>query len=229
LITSFGALSGKTFALLRLGDLGEVLRIVRAGKESFEENRTRWRLLHVREAWIRLLAFDYQGALNLYESISDDRDQWAVQPRAICEMAEGYMAEQQKDFPRALTHFSRVYQLDSGTKFFLSWLWRINAHLELGNVWLRSGETTKSKSASESILKSALSVADPHIQVLALELAARVFMAESEMPRAQEHIENAIRLAEQYEIPLAAWRAYATASEIFRARERTAGATVLFS
>jgi len=218
LITSFGALSGKTFALLRLGDLGEVLRIVRAGKESYEENRTRWRLLHVREAWIRLLAFDYQGTLNLYDSISDDRDQWAVQPRAICEMAEGYMAEQQKDFPRALTHFSRVYQLDSGTKFFLSWLWRINAHLELGNVWLRSGETTKSKSASESILKSALSVADPHIQVLALELAARVFMAESEMPRAQEHIENAIRLAEQYEIPLAAWRAYATASEIFRAR-----------
>jgi len=217
LITSFGALSGKTFALLRLGELGQVLRIVRAGKESFEENRTRWRLLHVREAWLRLLAFDYPGTVKLYESISHDRDQWAIQPRAICEMAEGYMAEQQQDFPLALAHFSRVHQMDPGTKFFLSWLWRITAHLELGNVWLRSGDTAKSKFASESVLRSALSVADPHIQVLAWDLAARLSMAESEMPLAQERIEKAIQLAEQYEIPLAAWRAYATASEIFRA------------
>lgn len=216
LITSFGALSGKTFALLRLGELGEVWRIVRAGKESFEENRTRWRLLHVREAWLKLLAFDYQGTLNLYESISADRDKWAVQPRAICEMAEGYMALQRKDFPVAISHFSKVYQLDPGTKFFVSWLWRLAAHVELGNVWLQSGEIAKAKCASEGVLKGSLAVADPHIQVLAWEFAARVALADKKMALAHERIESAVRLVEKVEVPLAAWQAYATASEIYR-------------
>lgn len=218
LITSFGALSGKTFALLRLGELGEVLRMVQAGKESFEENRTRWRLLHVREAWIRLLSFDYAGILNLYESISEDRDPWAVQPHAICEMAEGYMAAQQKDCRGALSHFSNVYQLDRSIKFFLSWLWRMTAHLEIGNVRLQSGEIVKSKSVAENALKNASMVADPHIQALAWEFGARVALAEDNLALAQDRIERAVRLVEKYRIPLAAWKAHATASELCRKR-----------
>ena len=217
LIASFGALSGKTFALLRLGELGEVLRIIRAGKESFEENRTRWRLLHVREAWLRLITFDYTGALALYESISEDRDKWAIQPRAICEMAEGYLAVKQKEYSRAISHFSSVHHLDPGTKFFVSWLWRLAAHLELGNVWLQSGDITKADSASKDILKRALSVADPHIQVLAWDFAARVALADKKMGAAREAIESAVGVVQKYEVPLAAWQAHATASEIYSA------------
>lgn len=50
LIVHFGALSGKTLALLRLGQLGEVLRITRAGRELADENLARSWLLSFREA-----------------------------------------------------------------------------------------------------------------------------------------------------------------------------------
>src|SRR5262249_41414750 len=106
LITSFGALSGKTFALLRLGEFGEVLRLIRAGKESFEENRTKWWLLSVREAWLRVVAFDYDGALQICAPICEGTEPFregseqyrSVQPRAIAEMATGYAALQRMDF-----------------------------------------------------------------------------------------------------------------------------------
>jgi hypothetical protein len=41
LIAHFGTLSVKTLALLRLGQLGEVLRITQAGKELADENDPR--------------------------------------------------------------------------------------------------------------------------------------------------------------------------------------------
>src|SRR5262249_46289205 len=119
LITSFGALSGKTFALLRSGNLGELLRLTRAGRESFEENRTRWWLLSVREAWLRVTSFDYAGAIKICESLIESSDRYrSVQPRAIREMAVGYMALNMKDFQRAIACFSRVYRPQIQTKFF---------------------------------------------------------------------------------------------------------------
>jgi hypothetical protein len=69
LIPHFGAVSGKTLILLRMGRLGEVLRITRAGRESTDENVARSWLLTFREAWLRILVFDYEGALRISEAV----------------------------------------------------------------------------------------------------------------------------------------------------------------
>lgn len=224
LITSFGALSGRTFALLRLGDFGEVLRLIRVGKGSIEENRTLWWLLSVREAWLRLVAFDYAGALEICAPIcegSEDHREGSeqyrsVQPRAIAEMAAGYAALERKQFRQAIAHFSHVHSPEVPTKYFLRWLWCLTAHLELGNAWLQAGDIAQAKSASASFLESALQTSDPQLQVLGWELGARVAMAEDDTRLARERIDNALVLLTKYEIPMAAWRAFATASDIYR-------------
>ena len=59
-IAHFGALSGKTLALLRCGRL--VLPITQAGRELVKENLARSWALDFREAWIRAMAFDFEGA-----------------------------------------------------------------------------------------------------------------------------------------------------------------------
>jgi len=226
LITSFGALSGKTFALIRLGNFGEVLRLTRPGRESFEENRTRWWLLSVREAWLRLVTFDYAGAVQICQPITEGTEPYregsdqyrSIQPRTISEMAAGYIALQQNDFRQAIDCFSRVHQPKLVTKFFLGWLWRMMAHQELGNAWLRAGDFARAKQLSDSFLESALGTADPQLRTLAWDLSARVSMAEKNTVLAQEQIENGLAVLGKYEIPTAAWQTFATASEIYQSR-----------
>src|SRR5215831_3002364 len=62
LIPYFGTLSGTTLALLLLGQLGKVLRITRERREFTEDNRARYWMLSIREAWLRILALDREGA-----------------------------------------------------------------------------------------------------------------------------------------------------------------------
>src|SRR5262249_42727271 len=53
------ALSGKTVALLHSGQLGELLRIVRAGREMAAKNGNDPWLFVFREAWLRSVILDF--------------------------------------------------------------------------------------------------------------------------------------------------------------------------
>jgi predicted ATPase len=63
-----GAIGGKLLSLLRLGQLGEVLRIIRAGYEMAEKNGNDPWFYNFREAWLRTLAFDFEGARGVCEA-----------------------------------------------------------------------------------------------------------------------------------------------------------------
>jgi DNA-binding winged helix-turn-helix (wHTH) protein/tetratricopeptide (TPR) repeat protein len=215
LIPHFGALSGKTIALLRRGELGEVLRITQAGRELADENLARSWLLSFREAWLRILAFDYEGALRICETISMASARYhPAQPQIISLIAAGYMAIERREYSRAIELFEQVHDPDLATKFFLHWMWRMTAQLESGNVWLLCGQILKARVASDKFLESALSTADPHLQALAWDLKTRVAMAENDFARAREHIQNAFAILEKSEIPIAAWQTYATAWQL---------------
>ncbi|HET9804908.1 MAG TPA: AAA family ATPase, partial [Candidatus Acidoferrum sp.] len=223
LITSFGALSGRTFALLRLGNFGEVLRLIRAGKGSLEENRTLWWLLSVREAWLRLAVFDYAGATEICAPICEGKENFregseqyrSAQPRAIAEMAAGYTALQRREFRQAIGHFSHVHRPEVPTKYFLHWLWRHTAHLELGNAWLQAGDINQAESVSANFLDAALQTSDPQLQASAWELRARVAMAKNDAGLARDQIDNALAVLAKFEIPTAAWPTFVTASDIY--------------
>ena len=53
-------------------------------------------------------------------------------------------------------------------------------------------------------------------QALAWEASARVAMAELDVARARDSITKALSAMEDYEVPLAAWRVHASASELYR-------------
>src|SRR4030095_1353604 len=69
LIAHFFALSGKTVALLRSGCFGEVLRIIRDGKQRAAKNGNDPWLFNFREAWLRTLAWDFDGASRVCDAI----------------------------------------------------------------------------------------------------------------------------------------------------------------
>src|SRR5262249_529310 len=93
LMEHFFGLSGKTVILLRVGRLGEVLQIVRDAKEMAEKNGNDPWLFNFREAWVRMLALDFEGSARVCDSIMQVETLYPVgQPQTIGRIAKGYSA-----------------------------------------------------------------------------------------------------------------------------------------
>jgi len=216
-LAHFGALSAKTFVLLRTGQLGKVLQIAKAGRASPDENLSLYWLLTLREAWLRTLAFDFEGARRICQASCNARGEYPDgQYYAIDQMAAGNMALHQGKYSQALEHFKHVQDLEVSTKFFMHWAWRMMAQLELSNAWLLSGNMQNARTAADGFLESALSTADPHLQALAWELKTRVAMAEDDLKGARECIQQALAIVDKFEILVAAWQAHGTAWQLYR-------------
>src|SRR5262249_54765297 len=68
-VVHFLAFSGKTLALLLSGRLGELLQLLRAGREIAERNGNEPWLFVFREAWLHTTVLDFAGALQLCEGM----------------------------------------------------------------------------------------------------------------------------------------------------------------
>ncbi|MGH9794065.1 MAG: ATP-binding protein [Candidatus Acidiferrales bacterium] len=214
-VAHYIALSGKILALLRLGQLGELLRITRVGREMAEENRACFWLLGIGEAWLRTLVLDFEGAQRICETIRE-ATAGAAQPKAMGQIAAGYLELDRRQYEQAIEHFRQVSDPEVTTKFFLHWFWRMIAQLGSGNAWLLSGNILNARTTAASFLASALSTADPHLQALAWELKTRVAMADNDWSGARESIQQALAIVDKFEILVAAWQVYATAWQLYR-------------
>jgi DNA-binding winged helix-turn-helix (wHTH) protein/tetratricopeptide (TPR) repeat protein len=215
-LAHFGALSAKTSVLLRTGQLGKALQITQAGRASPDENLPRYWLLSFREAWLRTLAFDFEGARRICQASCNATGEYPDgQSYAIDQMAAGNMALHGGKYSQALEHFRHVQDLEVRTKFFLHWAWRMIAQLESSNAWLLSGTIVNAHGAADGFLKSALSTADPYLQALAWDLKARVAMAESDLHGALESIQLALAIVDNFDSLVAAWQVHGTAWQAY--------------
>ena len=186
------------------------------------QNLSLYWLLTLREAMLRTIAFDFEGARQICQAARNVRggEFPDAQYYSIDQIAAGNIALQQGKYSEALEHFRHVQDLDVHAKFFMHWEWRMMADLESSNAWLLSGNAVNARTAADGFLKSALSTSDPHLQALAWDLQARVAMAESDLQGARESIQRALAIVDRFEILCAAWQIFATASQVCRhARE----------
>jgi tetratricopeptide (TPR) repeat protein len=96
------------------------------------------------------------------------------------------------------------------------WYNRMQLEFALTELWLARGDLTQARPQAERFLKIALATAERTFQALAWEVNARVAMAELDLNRAQDCISKGLSTMEGFEVPLAAWRVYSTASELYR-------------
>jgi tetratricopeptide (TPR) repeat protein len=208
------ALHGKCIALMRLGQLGQALEIIRAARSQAEKNGNKAWLFMLREAWLRVLFFDFEGARQLCEEIvAAQAPYMAGQPKTMSVIADGYAALYEKNYEVALRCF-REARLKPPSKFFLHWFFSMHAELGSANALLGQGDIVSAHEAADRFLKSALSTADPGIQALAWELRARVAIAQEDWSAAQDYIENAETLVAKFEIPNSAWRVHSSVCRI---------------
>jgi len=228
LMEHFFALSGKTVALLRMGRLGEVLQIVRHGREMAEKNGNDPWLFNFREAWLRMLALDFEGSTRVCETIFQMKTAYPVgQPQTIARIARGYAAIaggftqlDKGQYPRAIELFDQVRDSQATPKFFLHWMWRINAQLGICEAWLQSGEIEKATGEADGLLNSALQTADPHLQALAWEMQAQIGVVKQDWKRAEDCVNKALEILIRFEVPVAGWQVHATAWQLYRSTQK---------
>jgi len=63
-------------------------------------------------------------------------------------------------------------------------------------------------------LESAQSTGDPGLKARAFEMNERVALASQDSLATQEHIQNALAMIEEFDVPLTAWRVHAAAWEL---------------
>jgi tetratricopeptide (TPR) repeat protein len=217
-VVHFLALSARTLALLLSGRLGELVRLLRSGRESAEENNNEPWFFVFREAWLHTAVLDFTGARQLCERMAAQSASryWHGQSKALGGVASGYAALKQGKYKDASRSFRRVIDSKESPKFFLHWYWRMHAELGLSNVWLASGDLGKARGAADGFLRCALSTAEPNLQALAWDLDARVAMAENDWRAADQKIERGLAILVEFEIPVTAWRLHATRSDLWR-------------
>jgi DNA-binding winged helix-turn-helix (wHTH) protein/tetratricopeptide (TPR) repeat protein len=215
-MANFFATSGKTVALLRLGRFGDVLSIVRAGKQLAQKNEDDPWLFNFREAWLRTLAFDFDGARRLCEFIMRPDSQYPTgQPKTIALVATGYAHLDRENYDAALECFRQVIDPQLTPKFFLHWFWRMIAQLGSSNAWLSCGNLAKARQEADVFLDCALSTADPYLHALAWELKSRIAIAGLDWSHAQACIQNGLAILKEFVVPVAAWQIHARARDLY--------------
>ena len=232
LMEHFFGLSGKTITLMRLGRLGEVLRIVREAKDMAQKNGNDPWLFNFREAWVRMLALDFEGSARVCEAILRTKPLYAVgQPQTIARIARGYSAIaggftelDRGNYKRAIESFNEVRDPNITPKFFLHWAWRMTAQLGLSEAWLQSKDIERASAEADAFLHSALQTADPHLQALACDMQARIAIVKGDWASAQDCVHKALEIVRRFEVPVAGWQVHATAWRIYRSKQEYAKA-----
>jgi tetratricopeptide (TPR) repeat protein len=172
----------------------------------------------LREAMLRTIAFDFEGARQICESARNAREgQFPdAQYDSIDQIAAGNLALQQRKYPEALGYFTNVRNMDAGSKFFMHWEWRMMGDLESSNAYLLSGDAAKARAAGDRLLESALATSDPYLRTLAWNQQARVATAENDLQAARKSIQQALSIVDNSEIGSGAWQTFATACEVYR-------------
>lgn len=92
----------------------------------------------------------------------------------------------------------------------------MQAQLGLSEAWLASGDFENAGVEADRFLQSALSTADPNLQVLAWELQARVAIAHKDCKAGEEFVQKALAILAKIKIPSAAWRLHGTAWDLYQ-------------
>lgn len=221
LMVHFFSLGGKTLALLHSGQFGELMQIIHEGKAAAEKNGNSAWLFVFREAWLRLLVFDYEGARQLGESVADGEAGYLRgQPKTIARVAKGYLEIDRGNYEQALLCFRDVLDPELTPRFFLHWYWRLQAQLGIANAWLAAGNVHNSQTGAELFSEFALSTSDPNLHALAWDLEARIAGAQRNRKLAEDSLERGLAILEQFEIPVTAWRVHATAYDLYRQKTK---------
>jgi DNA-binding winged helix-turn-helix (wHTH) protein/tetratricopeptide (TPR) repeat protein len=205
----------KFLILLTCGRFGELLRMVRTGRELEEKNGEDPWVSILGESWLRTFCFDFEGVRRLSKIVMrSDAEQHAAWVRTVSRISSGYAELYRGNLVEALHCFSQVRDPRITPNFILHWRWRLHAQLGMTEARLQAGDIAGAHHEADDVLASALSTADPNMRALAWEIKSRVARAEKDFDGARACIHSALAILDKFDIPVAAWQVHRTAWDL---------------
>ena len=202
----------KFLTLLVGGQFGELLRMVRAGRELDEKNGEDPWVSIMGESWLRTLCGDFEGVLRLSKIVMrSETEQHTAWLTTVSRISSGYGALYRGNLVEALHHFSEIRDPQITPNFILHWRWRLQAQLAITEARLQAGDIADADREADSLLQSALSAADLGMRALAWDIKSQVCRARSDRAGAQACIDNALAILDRLDIPMAEWQVHGTA------------------
>jgi DNA-binding winged helix-turn-helix (wHTH) protein/tetratricopeptide (TPR) repeat protein len=226
---------GFPLSLLLLGKLGEALRGFDDGIALFSRNNNRYAVatLRLHRAWLLHHCGDYAGVISECREASSSRSV----PDSSTNSAELPIAEQRLATllaglanaalgrsDEAWQELSELARSTDDQPVIFSWYWRLPLERGRAMASLALGQIENARACADLVVQLASQTQERTWQSLAWETSAQVALREGHVEMAVRHIEEALRIAEQFEVPLADWRVFGTAAHIYAASGRLSDA-----
>ena len=211
----------KFLILVARGRFGELLRMVRTGREVEEKNGQDPWISIFGELWLRTLCYDFEGVRRLSKTVMrSEAGQHASWISTVSRISSGQAELYQGNLDKALQCFSQVLDRRITPNFILHWRWRLHAQLGMTEARLQAGDVVGAHREADEVLSSAFSATDPNMRALAWEMRSRVAKAENDFNSAHRCIDRALAILDRFDIPVAAWQVHSSAWSLYEDRDR---------
>ncbi|MBO0734148.1 MAG: AAA family ATPase [Methylocapsa sp.] len=204
------------FALLHLGEWRELRQMVLAALEMTKKNaNTQGSVLcHLTLGWLHAEALDFEGAKNYCAEVFDP--DVVTNPFAYY-IGRNLMAKAclgLRDYAGALAQFEEMQRRVEADGIGMDSTIYPHFQSNLCQYWLEIGDLARAQEEAARLYE--ISVVPPERTYLALthRLLAKIAMAAKKFDEARAHVLRAVAIVEQADLPLAAWRVYATAASL---------------
>jgi DNA-binding winged helix-turn-helix (wHTH) protein/tetratricopeptide (TPR) repeat protein len=218
----------RPWSAIHLGEWAAADREFEEAISVLERNRALYLANTVRlyRAWGWVIAHEFERARGACETIAPGWDSSGTIdpafPPAFNPSAErprlvtlGAAQAGLGQYDAALEHLEAARQQMLENPVALHWYWRVAVEWVLAQLWISRGDPDRAGCHAKDLLALTAGGGQATWRALALEVAAQIAMCERDLPRAREHITEALSMVDRFEIPVAAWRVQALAARFY--------------
>ncbi len=208
------------FALLHLGEWGELRRSVSEALTQAERNSNRQAsaLCRLTLGWLHSEAFDHAGAQQFCSEALDPQIEanpftYFIGRNLLAKACIGL-----RDYKGAGAQFQAIQDRIEADGIGLESAVRPHFHASYCHYWLEIGDLARAREEAARLYEVSAAPPEQTFVALSHQLHAKIALAEQSYDEAQAHLEQAVLVVAQAKLPLAAWRVHLEAARIY---ERT--------
>jgi DNA-binding winged helix-turn-helix (wHTH) protein/tetratricopeptide (TPR) repeat protein len=209
------------WALLHLGEWGELRRVLRDGLEIAERNgHDLWaRAFRLQTAWLLTHVGDFDGARALCEQERQPGTE-AQLGTFLGSIVLGFAELGSRRYGAALRAFEEVTGQSKDRLTLMDWILNMPLRLGLGGYWLARRQFGRAREQLEELCRLAGAPGERTYLALGHQGLAEATLGEGDRVRASREVAEALAVLDGFEAPVAEWRVCATAARVEEAHGR---------
>lgn len=205
-------------ALLHLGEWGKLRQVAEESRRAFECNEARLPLRFHRQvmmAWLHVEAGDFEGAKAYCEEVlSESHGDWVAFIEVHCSPILGRAFLGLGDYGRAIQCFDSFFEAEKKESLPLFFNYFFPACQGAAETWLAMGNFKEARYYAQRLHDLASRAPEYTYLAISHSLLAEISASENALDKAGSQLIEALKLVENAEVPLAAWRVYGVAEKL---------------